>query len=287
MLIGLFGLTLLWAVKRRERSRVAASARRVEYFPLELPSQLVHRIGKHLTKRIMDESRPRMESAQDIYYSRIRLERGEAPGRFKALRSDKCYTIQMALSSISQTREEELRRTDDAVVLHRTERQLLPLLTPELPQTFSLEFGQPTKANPFHGWPLLEEIGMTREEHALFPPEVTDVNHHALFNPIVGQTVRFFQGPTAPLKVGSRSLQAMKVTFTGAFSGQHVVHRVEGALWLAAGIGVIKEERQINVKFYPRPLWDGEKKVFRYLTKAVTVFETRTVKLLAHPIEES
>ena len=267
-----------FAIHRLETSRSIRRAREQTCFPLEAPSPLVYRITKQLTRRILDDKKPEFRSLEDAYFTRVRFEAGPTPGRTRLVRTEKCATLEMVMRTISASKEETLFAGERGLVLGRTGEEILPFVALQSAVSFSLTFGKPSPKGSFYGWPLLEEIGMAREEVGLV--NTRSVDDHAVYNPIQGESVTFYQQKGDSVSVAGRDVACAKIAYSGQKSVKNVFHRIEGAVFLAPKIGIVKEERDLTMKVYPEPIFDAEKNVHRYLTRSVTLFKTHTIKLL-------
>jgi hypothetical protein len=284
--IGLATGATFYGVYRRSQRAARESAAQEAYFPLGLDGDLVYKISKQVTRRVMDDAKPSMATVEDAYFTRLRIRKGSESGSAFASRSEKCGSLALALSTLSTSREERLVVEDGAVRMLRKAGPLLlvPLLTALAPQSFSLAFGSTGQGEWFYGWPFVEEVGMSREETELFNEPGYD--RHLLFNPLREESITFFQARGSDrIQVGARSIPMLRVDYSGQLTKEHVFHRMQGAMWLGSGLGVLKEQRDVLVKVHPRPVWDEEKKVFHYPSRAVVQYEARMTKLLVHPIQ--
>lgn len=298
----LIGLALIGSLgafgqARREQARLRAEAARQQYFPLELKEPLVYRITKSLTRRILSDKFPDRRELTDGYYSRLTLEPGTGKGKSAlALRTDKCLTIRMALASTSNTKEEKLVETPQGVRLEASDLLLVPPLSTAHPSTFSLSFGLTRGGEPFFGWPLIEVVGLSEQENAIFQaitgngPDgrpifgAVDADRQVLFNVMRDESVRFFQSPGEEIELGGKSIRTVKLEYTGQLTKDNQFHQITGTLWLAPQLGVIKEQRNVLFKLHPRDVLDPETQVFRKVTKDTVLYESQIVKLLSHPI---
>lgn len=273
-------------VYRKSEQAARESAIRLQYFPLELPSPLVYRVAKTLTRKVVDDKKPEQRSAADEYFTKLTLEPvATKPGekRARAVRSEKCATLAMAIQTRSSTKEEELQESPDGVKLAGPGLLLVPPLTPERPADFALTFGLTRGPEGFFGWPLLEVIGMSEEErHLHIEPEI---DRQALFNVLKEETIRFFPRPGEELALGGEAVRTLRVEYSGHQTKKNVYHEIAGALWLAPRIGVVKEQRQVVLKVYPKETYD-EQRGFSPGAQRVVVFQSEITKLLAHPLKK-
>lgn len=282
---------------RRHQSIARAAAVSQQYFPLELKDPLVYKVTKHLSRRILSEKRPSMEQLEDAYYTRLSLEPGTgSPSNAKALRSDKCNTLRVAINSTANTKEEALVDSPEGIRLAATRLLLLPPITTVKPVTFSLTFGNTREGDGYFGWPLLEVVGLAELENKLFQEieasapdgsqvfRTPKVERQVLFNVMREETVRFFQSEGEEITLGGATFKTVKLEYSGQLTKNHYYHQIGGAVWLAPKLGVIKEQRQVVFKIYPPEELDPETNLFVKKTRDVLLYEARVVKLLAHPI---
>lgn len=288
VILAVVASTLYFADVYRKSERAAAeSAARLAYFPLELESPVVYHVSKKLTRRVLDDQKPEDREAHDTYFSRLTLEPvGAKPGerRSRAVRSEKCATLAMALATKSSSKDEELIESREGVRLAGPGLVLVPPLTPEKPVSFSLSFGLTTGPEGFYGWPLLEVVGMSDEEKKL--DVEPDVDRLSVFNVMKDETLRFGSHPGEEIALGDAPLRTIRVEYTGQITKKNVYHQIAGALWLAPKLGVVKEQRQVVMKVYPKPVFDPATSTFRPLEKRVVLFESQVTKLLAHPLRK-
>jgi hypothetical protein len=211
---------------------------------------------------------------------------GTRPGerRARASRSEKCATLVLALSraATAASKEVELFESPDGVRLGGTDLLLVPPLTPLRPASFSLTFGLTRGPDGFFGWPLLEVIGMTEEEKKLV--DEPGIEHQTLFNVMREESVRFFLAAGEELPIGGASASTVRLEYSGQLTRKNAFHQVAGALWLAPGLGIVKEQRQVVLKLYPREVYEPETGAFRKASEEVVVFESEATKLLVHPL---
>lgn len=273
-------------VYRKSEQAARESALRLQYFPLELESPLVYRIAKRLTRKIIDDKNPEERWAADEYFTKLTLEpTASRPGekRARAVRSEKCATLAMAIQTRSNSKEEELFETPDGVKMAGPGLLLVPPLAPQRPVDFALSFGLTRGPEGFFGWPLLEVVGMSEEErHLHIEPQI---DRQSLFNVLKEETVRFFPRPGEELTLGGGPVRTLKLEYSGHQTKKNVYHEIAGALWLAPKIGVVKEQRQVVLKVYPKETYD-EQRGFAPGAPRVVVFQSEITKLLAHPLKK-
>lgn len=274
-------------VYRKSERAARESAIRLQYFPLELESPLVYRITKSLVRKVIDDRKPEVETAEDSYFSRLTLEPlAGKPGekRARAARSEKCATIEMALRTSSNSKEEELYESPDGVRLEGPGLLIVPPLSPENPVDFSLTFGLTRGPEGFFGWPLLEVVGMSEHERHLWTEP--EIDRQSVFNVLKEESVRFYSSPGEELELQGAKIRTLKLEYRGHQTKKNVYHEIAGALWLAPKVGVVKEQRQVVLKVYPKEVYDEKGQRFVSSGQRVTVFESEITKLLAHPLKK-
>jgi hypothetical protein len=274
-------------VYRKGQRAARESAIRLAYFPLELESPLVYHVKKSLIRKVVDDKKPEVRTAEDTYFTRLTLTPvASQPGekRARASRTEKCATLAMALQTVSSSKDEELYESQDGVRLAGPGLLLMPPLSPLAPVDFTLTFGLTRGPEGFFGWPLLEVIGMTEEERGLHVEP--DVDRQSIFNVLKEETVRFYSAPGEDLTLGGAEVRTLKLEYRGHQTKKNVYHEIAGMLWLAPGIGVVKEQRQVILKVYPKETWNEKEQKFETLGRRVVVFEAEITKLLAHPLKK-
>lgn len=274
--VSLIGSLALFGVYQRSESRARESALALAYFPLDLREPLVYHITKSLIRRNAFEKQPSVETADDAYYSRLTLEKGHAA------RTEKCISVEMALRTLSDSKGEDLELQADGIHLSPTGLLLVPLLTPLKPRSWSLSFGLTRGGDGFFGWPLLEVIGMTDRENALFAAAgafgEADTARQTVFNVMREETLRVFQTAGEDVTLGGKEIRTVKLEYSGQLSRLNTFHQIAGAIWLAPGLGVIKEQRRVIYRAYERSRDPARG------NRDTVIFEADVTKLLAHPI---
>lgn len=296
--VSLIGSLALFDVYRRGENAARESAARLAYFPLALKSPLVYRVTKSLSRRIISEKFGSTTTANDIYFSRLTLEPvdGKVPKSTRATRSEKMSSLALALSTTSNSKEEELVESPAGLRLAASGLLLVPPITPVKPASWSLTFGLTRGGDGFFGWPLLEVVGLAENENKLFLEIIghgpdgrpvfgrPEAERQVLFNVMREETVRFFQSAGEELTLAGQKLATVKLEYAGQLTKKHLYHQIAGAVWLAPGLGVIKEHRKVVFKIYPKDVLDPATDTFGKKTGDVLLYETEVVKLLAHPI---
>ena len=284
--VSVIGSLALFDVYRRGENAARETARALACFPLELPEPAVYRITKTLTRQVVSEKFPSTATVHDTYFTKLTLAHG------RASRSEKCASLEQALASTTETKVEELVQAKDGVRFADTGLLLCPDVAPLAPVTFALTFGLTRDGDGFFGWPLIEVIGLTDPENALFgelSPQSgktaefvkPEADRQTLFNVQREETVRFIQSPGEVVTLSGQLVSTIKLSYSGHLTRANSFHEIAGAVWLAPGRGVIKEQREVRFTLYARDLFDEKHGTYARPHGDHVQYEAAVTKVLA------
>lgn len=284
--LGLIVLAIGVRLVRMSRPPPAAHER---YAPL-LDGRLVYQVTKTLTRTVYHgDLQESVDTFEDRYF--FRAEALPSDGGLTVVAGAGTTDLSMARSTTAE--HQRVHLVHERAGLHVGSTLLMPILDEGRPTAWAITTreGPP----PFWGWPLLDSVELSaREGRALgqstLDPEsrgilgmgITSrgVGPRSAFNPVSDETIRFYQRAPIDVEAGGRVFRCLEIDYQGQRTDDESTHVIEGKLFFARRIGIVKERRQVRLRarerMRPRRPWEGGgPRVDRAVSLAADV--TRTV----------
>lgn len=316
-MVGCIGLALSLAtcggIHKVQQLRARESAARENLFPLAVATPLIFHVRHRIDLVTRGHSAGPPLARSDSYFTRSEFEAGNTEGSGRCGRSTKCSSLEIALRTHSSSNMVDLVVESDWVSLKTTPpARLLPRLALNAPQSFEVDIGPPQRG-AFHGWPLFEVAGLADDQRDLFKtfrtlamnsialregriaPRAANekgqattskdtewvlaLDENVMVNPMPGERVKCFQTGTDGLPIDGALVTCARVEYSGHLVRGPVAHAMEGTIWLAPGLGPVKEVRTVRLQT-SGPVADARRESPETCS---ATYESKMTKSLAHP----